>query len=60
MAKKKRGSRPSRLKGAKSGYPTGGGPPGMTPEMQSAMSGPGPFAAGGPPGGGPPGKPGGY
>jgi hypothetical protein len=47
MAKKRRGSRPSRLKGSQSGFPTGGGPPGMTPAMQSAMSGPGPFGSAG-------------
>lgn len=36
MAKKKN---KNRLKGAQSGYPTGGGPAGMTPEMQAAMMG---------------------
>lgn len=42
---KRRGSQ--RLRGKQSGYPTGGGKPGLTPEMQSAMSGPGPFASAG-------------
>jgi hypothetical protein len=54
MAKKRKSS-PKNLKGAKSGYPTGGGPPGITPAMQSAMGGGlGPFAnkQGNPPPGG--------
>ena len=29
----------NRLKGSQSGYLTGGGPPGITPEMQAAMQG---------------------
>jgi hypothetical protein len=29
----------NRLKGMQSGYPTGGGPAGITPEMMAAMQG---------------------